>query len=433
MQQTMWATILALVLFVTTTLGVGISNTSTRPGQSPPPPAPGSTSASPSIQYGVIASQSASLRSSPASSAAAVTTLSRGSSVQVMGASGDWYNVAASGRTGWVPKWQVRAGSVTASRPRHGEVVGYYVENYPGDTASLKSLKSYGQSMTTVIPFLYSVGSDGRVTGSFSQAPMSYAKSNGLKILASVHNIRSSSFSGGLAHQLLSSWTARHTAIDQIEAVLNKNGYNGVNIDFENVWPSDRANLSQFFRELSWRLRPKGYLVTSAFPAKTKDDRSDSWSGAYDYAAIAPYIDYAILMTYDEHYFGGAAGPIASIGWVRSVLKYATSVMPASKVVMGLAGYGYEWGPGLGNAVSFAQVEDRVSKYGAQPRWDAASQSPYLIYWKGSSKYTVWYENNLSTAAKMNLVNEFGLRGAALWRLGVEDPVIWSRISSTLQ
>ncbi|HBG43116.1 MAG TPA: glycoside hydrolase family 18 [Firmicutes bacterium] len=438
MQQTIWGTILALVLYLTSAISGGISsNKSNIPGSAPVAPpaisAPAGNTAK--VQYGIITHDSVALRSSPSTASKAITTVSKGTALSIMGVSGEWYNVVLpSGTTGWIAKWLVKATDVpTNVKSGKTEVIGYYVEGYAGDRLSMNSLTAHSNTLTTVMPFFYAVDAKGNISGRHNNEPLEYARSKGLKVIASVHNISNSNFSGSVTHTLLSSGTNRRNAITNIEKLLKKHGYQGINIDFESVWPSDRPYLTQFFRELAWALRPKGYLVTAAFPAKTADSRTDKWSGAYDYAAITPYLDYVILMTYDEHYKSGPAGPVASQGWVRKVLQYATGVMPKNKIVMGLAGYGYEWSGKTGRALTFAQVESRVKNYGVTPRWSDSYQVPYFSYKKKGVPYTVWYENSHSVAAKMRLTQEFDLRGVALWRLGLEDPLVWPKIQTGLK
>ena len=84
------------------------------------------------------------------------------------------------------------------------------------------------------------------------------------------------------------------------------------------------------------------YAIRSYY-AKTYDSTTNSWNGAFDYKALAPYLDKIMIMTYDEHYPGGTPGPIASINWYKSVIEYAVSVIPKEKIYLGAAAYGYDW------------------------------------------------------------------------------------------
>jgi len=71
-------------------------------------------------------------------------------------------------------------------------------------------------------------------------------------------------------------------------------------------------------------------------------DQQDNWSSAFDYAAIGKYADWVQIMTYDEHWSGGTPGPIASLPWVENVIKYAITVIPKEKILLGVAAYGYD-------------------------------------------------------------------------------------------
>ena len=191
-----------------------------------------------------------------------------------------------------------------------------------------------------------------------------------------------------------------------------------------------RANYTAFVRELAQALRPAGYLMTASVPAKVRDDRANSWSGAFDYAAIGPWLDQVMLMTYDEFSSAGQAGPVASLPWVEQVARYATSVIPARKVVIGLAGYGYDWvvGRAGGKAREFPEIQALVDRHGASPKWDTAKKVPYVRYSESGRSRVIWYENSWSAAYKLDLVNRYNLGGVALWRLGGEDPQVWPLI-----
>ena len=54
-------------------------------------------------------------------------------------------------------------------------------------------------------------------------------------------------------------------------------------------------------------------------PAKTWDDPNNAWSGA---ATTRRWViaDAIMIMTYDEHWSGGSAGPVASIGLGKRVV-----------------------------------------------------------------------------------------------------------------
>ncbi len=322
--------------------------------------------------------------------------------------------------------------SPAVSYPGATEVMAYYAERSSGDPAPYNSLDKAAHALTTVIPFSYRIDGRGRISGRVNARMLSLARAQGLKVLAVVHNAGSGRFDVGLVHAFLADPLARQRAVDGILSLLVQSGLDGVNLDLENVPPRDRPSYTAFVRDLSARLRARHFLVTASLPAKTYDDTTSTWSGAYDYHALGPYLDQAILMAYDEHVAGGPPGPVASLRWVDSVVRYATTVLPRQKIVLGLPAYGYVWS-GRGDwAIDFGQAANLLRRNGLSPSWDYAAQVPYFQYVQDGVRHRVWYENNRSAAIKAALVRKYGLRGVAVWRLGYEDPALWAVLAARL-
>lgn len=320
-----------------------------------------------------------------------------------------------------------------ATAPGRKIILGYYVND--GKPSSHSSLERARGVLNAVAPWMWRLESNGQLSTTFDRAAVAAS----LRVVGSqnaagyglFHNFNGRTFDGALAHRLLSDPTSRGRAIGTMLQALRTWGLTGVHIDLENVWPSDRQALSNFMAELAAELRPRGFQVTMAVPAKTADVRSNSWSGAFDYAALGRSVDFLALMTYDEHSRGGGPGPVASIGWVESVLQFATGQVPPSKILLGIPAYGYDWPPGGGNAraVTYALAMEIASRNGAQIRWHPQHKVPYFQYGGGRQ---VWFEDRYSLAYKLDLVNKYRLRGIALWRLGQEDPRFWQVIAERL-
>ncbi|MGE5549309.1 MAG: glycosyl hydrolase family 18 protein [Bacteroidota bacterium] len=310
-------------------------------------------------------------------------------------------------------------------------VIGYYSEYYPGESRPYNALRANARTLTAIAPFSYYLDASGNLSGTHLSKAVSTAKASGLKVLALIHNFtRKNGFEGGTAHKVLSNHLVRARAVAKITSLVRSQGYSGINLDLENVYAIDRANYTAFVRELAQALRPLGYLVTASVPAKVADDRSNNWSGAFDYGALAPWLDQIMLMTYDENGALGHAGPVASLPWVERVVRFARSHIPSRKIVVGLAGYGYDWVQGRTGAKGkeFPEIQSLVNRLGVTPKWDAASKVPYIRYSSGGQSRIIWYENSWSAALKLDLVNRYNLGGVALWRLGGEDPRLWKVI-----
>lgn len=422
MSQSIWATVLAIAVYVSSTVGGKEA-----PVQ-PSAPAPAQVSQeTKEIKYAVISREAASLRKEAQGSSEILQTLPKGTTVTVLSSNDEWMKVQTpDGQTGWVAPWMTKSSIAAPSRSGSGtEVLAYYAKSTTSDTRGYKSFAGNLDTITSVAPFSFRVDAHGNVSGSHDENLAKLAKSRGIETLAVVTNIQGSNFSKKVIHELLNSKTARSRAVNGILRLVQEKGYTGVNIDFEGVPPGDRAELTAFFRELSSAFRAKNLLVTASIPAKTKEDKRSAWAGAYDYPAIAPYLDRVMIMTYDEHYKDGPPGPVASQNWVENVVRYAVKSFPPQRIMMGIAAYGYDWTARSGRALNLTGIQNIIDKYKIIPKWHSSYQVPYFTYSQSGTRHEVWYENRYSTAAKMRLVDQYGLRGVAVWRLGYEDPGIW--------
>lgn len=306
-------------------------------------------------------------------------------------------------------------------------VLGYTTYYYSGDTSSYNSMASNTSTIDEIATDTYTADSVGNISGLIPTNQITYANNNGIKAFAMITN----NFDGAIAKSLLESSQNRTNLINNIVNALKLNGYKGVNIDLEGVYYYDRSYLTTFMNELYTALHPQGFYVTMAVPAKTSDSPTASWSGAYDYAALPNYSDQIVLMTYDEHYPGGTPGAIASIGWVENVIKYAVTVIPREKILLGTAAYGYDWTSSSTKAYGIAGIFNLALTTGSTIQWDSVSQSPYFNYTDSTGvSHSVWFENAQSLNYKLDLVNSYNLSGIAIWRLGLENADYWTSIKT---
>lgn len=315
------------------------------------------------------------------------------------------------------------------------EVLGYYTEDWAGDNRSLQSVKNNEKTITSVATFSFQIDKQGNVKGTAPKEALNQSAKSGIKTLALIHNWAGQGFSRETVHSVLTNPQVAQNAVNNITNTIVANGYNGVNIDFENVAPTDRDALTGFMSKLSTTLQEKNLLVTMSIPAKTEDDISSSWSGAFDYAKLGKSVDQMMVMTYDEHWFGGAAGPVASIGWVEDVVKYTVSQVPKEKVLMGIGVYGYVWDTATGKSIQAVPASGALAKAiqtGTAIYWDKAAMVPYYYSWQDGRKQVVWFESNESAALKLNLVKDYGLSGIAVWRLGFEADGFWTMVKDKL-
>jgi spore germination protein YaaH len=217
-------------------------------------------------------------------------------------------------------------------------------------------------------------------------------------------------------------------------------GYDGIDVDYESLNGSaDREAFSLFIEELAAALHAQGKLLSIAVHPKTYEP--GSWDGpqAQDWNRIGAAVDRFRIMTYAYHWGTSDPGPIAPLWWMESVVGFATSAVPPSKVYVGLHFYGHDWAGGSSSSVTWEAAQGLINAYSATPQWAdretwrRAVAEPWFTYTdEAGQPHEVWYADGESIAARLKLVREYGLGGIAVWRLGGEDPANWSAIGAAL-
>lgn len=330
-----------------------------------------------------------------------------------------------------------------ASGRRAISVMGFYTDPEPGLPGSLPAALREAGSLSYVCPFWYQVGfaGDGSIIpygpgydAAASREAVRQLQERGIKVLAVLHNLRlgQPQDTRAIFSKIMNAPSLRAALIRNIMQLLRDMGFDGLNLDIEFVRPSDRGLYSLFVGELAVALRDGGFIFTADLPAVIIDDPEHPWAGGFDIQAIAPHLDLAVVMAYDEHGYVTTSGPVASIGWVEEVIRYWVSVVPPEKILLGLAGHAFDWlaGSRFPKYTGYAGVMETAARTGAAVKWDAASRTPYVRYTDPATgrQREAWFENSDSFALKLDLVDRYGLGGVAVWRLGLEDPALWQLV-----
>jgi spore germination protein len=224
---------------------------------------------------------------------------------------------------------------------------------------------------------------------------------------------------------------AQHIAA--IVALVQRQHYAGIDIDYEDLRAGDRSAFTAFITQLAGALHAKGKVLSVDLFAKPDNRGYDQRNLAQDYHAIGAVADQVRLMGYEYHWATSQPGPIAPIGWIRAVLRYATTQIPAQKIILGVPLYGYDWVDGHGTPVSWLQAFQLSKQYGVHPHFDDASQSPWFDYTDSSGRrHVVWFENGPSTEAKFEAAESAGIGGVYVWLYGLEDTSIWTALRQNL-
>jgi peptidoglycan-N-acetylglucosamine deacetylase len=292
-------------------------------------------------------------------------------------------------------------------------VVAFY-DGQAGDYSGLAALDQYRVTYlaTTGISLMADGGLD---TAGDAQTLVALTHQKGVRVLQMVQNYRNGDFQPGDL-KLLASAGGRQALTDQILQAVNAAGGDGVNIDFEGLSGSQTAGFTAFVAGVADRLHATNRRLVVDIPV---DHR------AYDVSKLRGAADWLLLMAYDQHSLPGRPGPIAAYPWVRSAVQQLTREAGAGKVLLGLAGYGYDWGPGSVEPLSFREAVQRARTPGTI-RWDAASREPWYTYRAADgSMHTVWFSDAASLQPLVRETAADHLAGVGLWRLGTEDEGLW--------
>ncbi|MDE5052844.1 glycosyl hydrolase family 18 protein [Niallia taxi] len=207
-------------------------------------------------------------------------------------------------------------------------ILGYTL----GSSNSDKSLTSFNEYFNTIATDTFSFDKNGNLIGEAPKEQLSYAKKKKINTYAVISNFGEQDFDADLAHQVMTDKLVKNSFIKQVAKVAEDNGYSGVNIDLEAVYPEDRLNLSSLIKDISAVLHKKQLKLMVSVPAKTNDDKDNAWTWPYDYKKIGNYADYIQVMTYDEHGSWGNPGSLVSMKWLENTLSYTTNNIKADKV-----------------------------------------------------------------------------------------------------
>lgn len=290
------------------------------------------------------------------------------------------------------------------------------------------------QDVNELSPWIYGLNGDGQIVEQF---PQGHSSAKGLKamrelkkpLVPTIANVSGGGWSYQPFGSILHSPSRLQEHVNDIVSLVRDSDYAGVDIDYENLRGSDRSAFTGFLSTLAAALHKDGRTLSVAVFAKTTDVGYDQRNVAQDYAAIGRVADEVRLMGYDYHWTTSGPGPIGPVDWIRGVLKYATSQIPAHKIVLGVPFYGYDWVGHKGRTVTWNAATDLARQHGATVHFDATSQCPWFAYTAADgSKHTVWFENTASTSAKLRAAKQQGIRGVFLWMFGGPEGSTWAAL-----
>jgi len=347
--------------------------------------------------------------------------------------------------SGWIPYYAMKTSLPAALNNADliREVMPFwYTFKYNGKTASIQDLYSPANPSVPIIQ------------------PLSAMRNAGFTIIPTITDGTDKL----VLANLLATESGRAAAVKAINDLVLQNNFDGIDLDFEgfafvdgnNSWDKTKPNWVAFVKLLSATLKANGKLLSMTTPYLLDPTSGKRGYYVYAWAEIAPFIDRLRIMTYD--FSVAKPGPIGPLSWTEDTVKYAVSIMPASKVFVGVAGYGRDWVTRVtgvcpadvaktvstsAKAATFLMrnAETLAAGYGATITYNERFQEATFTYQKTyngntatglatscTATRTAWFQDARAFQARAELVAKYRLGGVVAWTVGFEDQSAMSNI-----
>ena len=228
--------------------------------------------------------------------------------------------------------------------------------------------------------------------------------------------------------------SVRSRIIEQLLAEAASCGMDGINVDFENLKEVGIPHYLQFLRELTSAAHAQNLVVSVDTPVP------QAYTMYYQRGEQARFVDYMIVMAYDEHFAGSEeAGSVSSLPFVQQAVEEMTRVMPADQVICGIPFYTRVWTEKFGQSAIISEVlgMDGAKNYAKENQmtetWDASLGQNVATVETSDARYTIWMEDEQSMEEKLKVIQSADLAGVAEWKLGFECADVWSLISKYIE
>jgi peptidoglycan-N-acetylglucosamine deacetylase len=298
---------------------------------------------------------------------------------------------------------------------------GFYVNWSP---TSYSSLVQNISRLNMVLPEWFFLDPEAdTLYATVDQKALDIMAKSGVKVLPLLTNNFKTVFRGDVVHRILSNPEKRNRLIQDIIKYLELYKLDGINIDFEDLQEKKNETLVQFQKTLFEKMHAKGFLVSQDVQPFNQD---------YNFKELSTYNDYVVLMAYDQFSDGTGPGPICHQKWIEGAVDDAIKKIPTEKLILALAGFGYDWKLDENDKVisvapiSYQDALTLARSYDGKIKFDNDSYNLHFTYdGDDGAPHQVQFTDAATTFNSMRFAEESGLGGVALWRLGNEDTRMW--------
>jgi spore germination protein YaaH len=311
--------------------------------------------------------------------------------------------------------------------------------------ASVDSFLAHKDKIDVISPTWYQIDGDGLVTGEPQPIVLKAAHDAHMTIIPLF-----AIFDHVKIHILLGDEKAQDAMNASFVRECKENGYDGVNLDVEDVMWTDKDGLSALVKKTADVLHKQHLQVQIDVVPNAPGHAGETafgkwifqeWRGGYDLKALGEAVDTLCLMTYDQHTHWTTPGPVGGWVWTKKNLDYALQFVPKEKLSLGIAVYGYHWftgDPGLAKTekipnstseyISYPNTIYLRDTYGGKSQWDEEEHTPWFYITRDDMREWFFYTNERAFMDRYQLAKQDGIEGVSSWVLGEEDPAIWAAI-----
>lgn len=306
-----------------------------------------------------------------------------------------------------------------------------------GDAASLEAATA-ANAVDEIDFDWYHTQADGSVTAENEDPDLvGAARDKDLNIFATVTNSTSSgsAFSRDVAAAVLASPERRRRFIGDLLTLVEDMGYDGVDLDWEDLGPADRDAFSVLVEELAEALHAEQRFLSIAVMPKTSEPGEWDNQKYADWSRLGKAVDEFKIMTYSYSGPWGDPGPQAPTEWVDRVLTFAERTVPPRKISMGVPFYGFDWYGDSCDTVSAHRGASLVETHDATVGRDPSSGEATMTFTDGGVTHTAYFQDEAAVAAKLAAMraDHPGIAGASMWVMGQEAPGFWPLITRELR
>lgn len=371
-----------------------------------------------------------------------INTEEKGTTVQIIEQMDKWSKVRTeNGYIGYVPNSRLSKieeetpvsgfqAHVYTNISLDGKIrLGFHQVTTKDANATLDKVADTAKGMNVIVPTWFNItDNEGNYTSLASKEYVDKAHALGMQVWAMFDNISTQeSVKNVDSGKLFSSTATRKKLIQDLMKEADTYGFDGFNLDFESLKSSAGPHYVQFIREMSVSCRQKGLVLS------VDDYVPAAYSAFYNRKEQGIVADYVIVMGYDEHFAGGAAGSVASLSYVENGIIDTLEEVPKEKLINSVPLYTRVWtekdGKTTSKAYGITAAQNWVEENNVELTWQDNIGQYYGEIENENGTQKIWMEETKSLGLKKDLVNKYDLAGIACWKLGFETADIWAVIN----